>query len=180
MAFGFGVGYAWLQTLMSFRMIPLVNSRHIACVRLMLSMLMTCTFMTSSVCGPMAFKEFHGADPTKWGRRFITHDYKGLLSFLVPLGHDGGWHLHVVSTVCEWVSALSLDSFILTFAREMHLISISSPRVTFVIERLELPTPDTSLPDREYSRQRLTEEIRFSGAGHESFTSNNSSRVVIQ
>ena len=70
MCFGFGVVYAWLQTVMSFKMIPLVNSLKVAHFRLFLSLVMTCTFLTSSVCGPMAFKQFHGADPRKWTREF--------------------------------------------------------------------------------------------------------------
>ena len=71
MCFGFGVVYAWLQTVMSFKMIPHVNSHRVAIVRLLLAMIMTVTFMTSSVCGPMAFKQFHGRDPRKWGRKFF-------------------------------------------------------------------------------------------------------------
>lgn len=71
LAFGFGVLYSWIQTMMSFKMIPLVNTKHVACLRLVLSMIMTCTFATSSVCGPMAFRRFHGKDPTAWNRKFF-------------------------------------------------------------------------------------------------------------
>lgn len=126
MCFGFGVMYAWIQTAMSFKMIPLVNSRGVAVFRAVLATIMTCTFMTSSVCGPMAFKRFQGSDPTRWRP------------------WDGGWDLHITSTVCEWVSAMSLDVFILTYVREMHLISLSSPRVMFVIESLTIPNQDAS------------------------------------
>lgn len=57
-------------------------------------------------------------------------------------GDDGGWDLHIISTISEWISALSLCTFILTYVREMHLISLSSPRVMFVIENLCLPNQD--------------------------------------
>ena len=69
LAFGFGVMYAWSQTYMSFNMIPLVNSKSMAYCRLFLSILMTCTFTTSSICGPMAFRRFNGKDPTNWRRK---------------------------------------------------------------------------------------------------------------
>lgn len=68
MCFGFGVMYSWLQSTMSLKMIPLVNSRRMAHFRLLLSFIMTCTFLTSSVCGPLAFKQFHGSNPRQWRR----------------------------------------------------------------------------------------------------------------
>lgn len=71
LAFGFGVMYAWSQTYMSFKMIRLVNTKSMAFFRLFLSILMTCTFTTSSICGPMAFRQFNGKDPTNWRRKFV-------------------------------------------------------------------------------------------------------------
>ncbi|KAI1295460.1 DNA damage-regulated autophagy modulator protein 2 [Halotydeus destructor] len=117
--FTFGLLFAWLQTIMSFQMIGVVNTVHVARIRMFLSTIMTFSYATSMICGPRAFKEFHGKDPTNW-----HYD-------------DGGWTLHVISTVAEWISALSLDFFILTFVREMHLISLSSPRVMFVIDSIQ-------------------------------------------
>lgn len=112
---------------MSYKMTPLVNSKKMAVFRTFLSVIMTCTFFTATVCGPMAFRRLHpGADPTKWRK------------------HDGGWELHITATICEWVSAMTLDVYILTYVREMHLISLSSPRVMFVIESLSLPTQESS------------------------------------
>ena len=144
LAFGFGVLYSWLQTIMSFKMIPLVNTKHVACLRLVLSMIMTCTFATSSVCGPMAFRRFHGKDPTVWNRKFDRTSFRSWRVTGSNSGNDGGWDLHIASTVCEWISALSLDFFILTFAREFHSISLTSPRVMFVVERLSLPTLESN------------------------------------
>jgi len=139
MAFGFGNLYSWLQTIMSFQMIPIVNTICVARFRLCLSMIMTCTFFMSSICGPMAFKQFNGKDPTNW-------HYE-----------DGGWPLHVVSTIAEWTSAMCLDFYILTFVREMHSISLSSPRVMFVIDSLSVQTPDNS-----YTNDDTVEIIRSS------------------
>ena len=103
MAFGFGTAYCWLQTIMSFRMVPLVNTKEMAFFRLFLSCLMTVTFATSSICGPLAMKSFHGKDPTNWKP------------------DDGAFGLHLVSTVCEWTSAMALDFFVLSYVRELQV-----------------------------------------------------------
>jgi len=134
-AFTFGTLYSWLQTIMSFRMVGVVNGLRVARIRFGLSMVMTCSYMTSMVCGPMAFKQFHGQDPTNWK------------------WDDGGYQLHLTSTVAEWISCLSLDFFIITFVREMHSITLSSPRVTFLIESL-------SGPDNVYNDNDQIEILR--------------------
>lgn len=155
LCFGFGVMYAWMQTFMSFKMIPLVNSRRMAFFRACLSVLMTITFFSAATCGPLAFKKLKpGADPTKWGK------------------HDGGWELHIVATICEWVSAMTLDTYILTFVREMHLISLSSPRVMFVIESLSLPAQESSWTGDMDQSIRPSLVTASSGPG----TNNSSSR----
>lgn len=64
------------------------------------------------------------------------------VSVMIVTGEDGGWDLHIISTICEWTSALSLCTFILTYTREMHCISLSSPRVMFVIENVSIPNQD--------------------------------------
>ncbi|RWS29582.1 transmembrane protein-like protein [Leptotrombidium deliense] len=123
LCFGCGVIYCAMQTWLSFRMVPLVNSIRMARFRLFLTCLMFCTCSASTVLGPYAFSKMKpGRDPTKWQP------------------DDGGYHLHVASSICEWISAMSLDFFILTFVREMHRISISSPRIVILVETLNLPS----------------------------------------
>lgn len=123
---------------------------------------------------------------------------------MTSVGNDGGWDLHIISTVCEWISAFSLDFFILTFAREFHSISLTSPRVMFVVERLSLPTLESNpmnypnydqvrnvsnkRPSVHRNRQRsapshsrssslepLTDPQRQPTGHHESFTTTHSS-----
>lgn len=120
-AFGFGVVYCWLQTIMSFQMHPLVNNRQMAFFRLFLSSLMTVTFVTSSISGPIARSKFHGNDPTNW------HP------------DEGGFGLHLVSTICEWISALALDFYMLTYVRELQVrptLHIAT-HLTFYLKRAE-------------------------------------------
>ncbi len=42
---------------------------------------------------------------------------------------DGGWNLHLVSTVSEWVVALALNAFLLTFVPEFKKVTLDSPKV---------------------------------------------------
>lgn len=55
---------------------------------------------------------FLGKDPTKWYPK------------------DGGWVLHVVSTVSEWMLSACFCLFILSFVNEFRKISLEPPRVS--------------------------------------------------
>lgn len=103
-------------------------------------------------------------------------------------GEDGGWNLHIISTICEWMSALSLCTFILTYVREMHRISLSSPRVTFVIESISIPNQDQAWigdvdqslrPAGQVSQRRLMPAVNSmaSDSVNDSFTSVNNSII---
>lgn len=48
-------------------------------------------------------------DMTKWSRK------------------DGGWELHLVSTISEWVTAISTMTYVLTFSPDFRNISLSEP-----------------------------------------------------
>lgn len=110
-AFGFGLIYCIIQTKLSYNMYPIVKSGLIlARCRLALTILLAVTFITSSVFGPISIKYFHGTDTTNWKPS------------------DGGYLYHVISSICEWISALSIDFFILSFAHEFKFMSISSPK----------------------------------------------------
>ncbi len=103
LAFGFGTIYCWIQTIMSFSMYPLVNTKAMAIFRFSLSSLMTCTFITTCICGPMAMQYFNGKDPTNWRP------------------DDGGFGLHLTSTICEWITAMSIDFFVLSYVTELQV-----------------------------------------------------------
>ena len=116
-AFTFSQQYMWFQSLLSFQMLD-INSARTAKYRLLLSCTMTCSYITHLVCARMAHVDFDGLDRTHWSPT------------------DGGYNLHVISAVAEWISMLCISFFILTFVREMQLISLSCPRVTFFVESL--------------------------------------------
>lgn len=43
--------------------------------------------------------------------------------------NDGGWELHVASTISEWIVAVCFCLYILTFYSEFSEISFSHPQV---------------------------------------------------
>lgn len=42
---------------------------------------------------------------------------------------DGGWGLHIASTVSEWIMALAFDVFIITYVPEFKQVTLDSPKV---------------------------------------------------
>ncbi|XP_053212159.1 DNA damage-regulated autophagy modulator protein 2-like [Panonychus citri] len=118
--FGCGMIYCWIQTWISFKAYPIVNSRSCAIFRFFLCTIMTITFVIQSVCGPLAFKFYDGDNPRKWTIK------------------DGGYWLHISASIAEWIMALSLDIFIGTYITEMRKISMSSPKVLFLVENVNI------------------------------------------
>ena len=129
LCFGGGLIYCWIQTWMSFRTCPLVNSRFMAQIRFTITFIMTISFLILFSLGPYSQLLFKGNDIRKWHPE------------------DGGYLFHVISTIAEWICALSLDIFISTFIREMQKISLSSPKILFVnvnINSISSPYPYSS------------------------------------
>lgn len=111
LAFGLGLIYCATQTRLSYHMYPIMSSGlKVARCRLVLTIILGITFITSSVLGPISIAHFHGTDTTNWKPE------------------DGGYLYHVISSICEWISAMSIDFFILSFAHEFKYMSISSPK----------------------------------------------------
>ncbi|XP_077560230.1 DNA damage-regulated autophagy modulator protein 1-like [Haemaphysalis longicornis] len=108
--------YTWVNTVMSFRMHPLVNTRAMAFLRLFLSLVATVAFVSTAITAPMSIHRFHGKDRTKWRPE------------------DGGYHLHVASTASEWVLVFAVDVYLLTFVKELRSICLISPKVQFLTE----------------------------------------------
>lgn len=109
--FGFGMIYFAAQTRLSYYMQSIVQSGLLlARCRLILTCILAVTFAISSVFGALSIKYFHGTDLTKWHPK------------------DGGYIYHVISSTCEWISVMSMDLYILSFAHEFKFMSISSPK----------------------------------------------------
>lgn len=108
---GLGLIYCCIQTRLSYYMMHLIKSGlMLARIRLALTVLLAINFTVSTILGPIALSQFDGTDLTMWKST------------------DRGYVLHLISAICEWISALSLSFYILTYSHEFKYMSISSPR----------------------------------------------------
>lgn len=123
---GFGLIYCVAQTRLSYYMYPIVQSGlFVARYRLALTIILAITFIISTVFGPIARVYFHGTDTVNWKPS------------------DGGYIYHVISSVSEWISVMSLNFFILNFAHEFKFMSISSPKF-YMISTMPVPAESES------------------------------------
>ncbi|XP_076667857.1 DNA damage-regulated autophagy modulator protein 1-like isoform X1 [Andrena cerasifolii] len=111
LCFGGGTAYFWTQAVCSFYLHPLGCSLRLAHLRTALSIFSTVCFVVTVVTGVLSHLAYKGTNPRKW--------YK----------EDGGWELHVASTVTEWLCAAAFCVYILTFTDEFRDVKISHPKV---------------------------------------------------
>ncbi|KDR23377.1 hypothetical protein L798_05340, partial [Zootermopsis nevadensis] len=121
LCFGLGTVYIWFQAVCSYYLHPLANSIAMAHARVVLAMVCTIFFILLSITGVISHLQFHGKDPRKW------------------YPEDGGWEMHVASTVSEWIVATSFCIYILSFVREFQIINIEEPEVCIIIMMLRSP-----------------------------------------
>lgn len=113
LCFGGGTAYFWIQAICSFYLHPLGCTLRLAHLRTALSIFCTICFFVIFITGILARLAYKGTNPRKW--------YK----------EDGGWELHVVSTITEWLCAMAFCVYILTFTEEFRDIRISHPKVIY-------------------------------------------------
>lgn len=118
LCFGGGTAYFWTQAVCSFYLHPSGCSLRLAHFRTALSTFCTVCFFVIVITGVLAHFAYKGTNPRKW--------YK----------EDGGWELHVASTVTEWLCAMAFCAYILTFTEEFRDIRISPPKVICSMHRL--------------------------------------------
>ena len=117
LCFGSGVLWLWCLVYLTLGLHPVHSSRLLLSCRVLACALNSATFVVMLICGEVARASFHGDDPTKWGPG------------------DGGWSFHIVSTVSEWLMALSLDLAILSLVPEFRQLEFEDPRIIVNIER---------------------------------------------
>uniref|UniRef100_T1JKQ3 CWH43-like N-terminal domain-containing protein n=1 Tax=Strigamia maritima TaxID=126957 RepID=T1JKQ3_STRMM len=131
LSFGPGTLYLWTNAVLSYLVTPVINTRRMAHIRVVMSIISTSAFLITCIASPLSMAQFHGKDRTKW------------------FPEDGGFTLHVVATAAEWILAITFDAFILTFVKEFQRITVATPQVYLQIEELRTPIPveSTSVED---------------------------------
>ncbi|XP_078053796.1 DNA damage-regulated autophagy modulator protein 2-like isoform X1 [Augochlora pura] len=120
LCFGGGTAYFWTQAVCTFYLHPLGCSLRLAHLRTGLSIFCTVCFFVTLITGVLSHLVYKGTNPRKW--------YK----------EDGGWELHVASTVTEWICAIAFCIYLLTFTDEFRDLKISHPTVICVPSRARL------------------------------------------
>lgn len=140
--FSSGLLYCILQTWMSYKMHPLVNTRAVAHYRLVLTCIMFCSFVIALVLGPIAISRFHGPDRSRWRPE------------------DGGYFLHMIAAINEWITAFCLNFFLLSYTGEMLKISVSSPKIFIVVDNMNLMNDRSDNETALYQNEGQVEVVR--------------------
>ncbi|ELU15811.1 hypothetical protein CAPTEDRAFT_183312 [Capitella teleta] len=115
LAFGIGTVYCWLTSALSYKMCPSVSSRLTCHIRVLISSFTSVAFIITFTLDGIAKRYFHGNDPRKW------------------YPSDGGWSEHLVSTVSEWLMAIAMLMFFLTFVGEFKSIHVGEPPLVIIV-----------------------------------------------
>lgn len=120
LCFGGGTAYFWTQAVCTFYLHPLGCSLRLAHVRTALSTFCTVCFVVTLITGVLARLAYKGTNPRKWYRE------------------DGGWELHVASTITEWLCAGAFAVYILTFSEEFRDVKVIHPKIVCTLSRARL------------------------------------------
>lgn len=118
--FSSGVIYSWLQTWITFKSYPHLNTKMMCYVRSVLCLIMIITFNLCFWLGPEAMKHFTGSNPRKWRK------------------DQGGYYLHLIASLSEWITAICLDIFIGSFTFDMKRLVMTSPSVLFLTDDISI------------------------------------------
>ncbi|EDW43919.1 GM19194 [Drosophila sechellia] len=102
------------NALISYLIFPMSGTRINAHLRLGMSVVCTILFILLAVTGVMSHILFKGQNPRKW------------------YPSDGGWYLHVVSSISEWIIATIFSFYILSFTNEFRDVSLSHPQIALM------------------------------------------------
>lgn len=110
--FGGGAIYCWFQSYLSARMLQCgMNTRRLCLLRIILTVMATVFFVAFLILfyfSTIKWKDGHNSNHNyaTWGPG------------------DGGYALHVIASVCEWLCAVSLLLFFISFTREFNKVKI--------------------------------------------------------
>jgi len=135
LCFGLGLIWIWCCVLTSYYLYPMTTTKSMLMLRMILAIVNSTAFVLMSVAAEVARYYYHGQDPTKWDP------------------DDGGWSWHVVSTVSEWIMALTLDLTILSLVLEFKKIGLDEPRIIVHVDTVNsfLDIENSDFPDNSRS-----------------------------
>ncbi|XP_030632841.1 DNA damage-regulated autophagy modulator protein 2b [Chanos chanos] len=109
LTFGVGALYILVQTVLSYRMQPLIHGKSIFWARLSIGLWTSASIISMFVSSVIMYSSLPGIDVSK-----KLHWNPG----------ETGYTAHIVSTISEWSLALSFISFFLTYVRDFKKINL--------------------------------------------------------
>ncbi|KDR23378.1 DNA damage-regulated autophagy modulator protein 2, partial [Zootermopsis nevadensis] len=118
LCFGAGTIYFSLQLWISYK-VPGLTSKRLLLTRAILVGICILTTISTVVTATLALSEYRGStnNPQKWNPE------------------DGGWELHLVSTISEWILVITYCILILSFVPEFYDLEFEAPVITFKNKR---------------------------------------------
>ncbi|XP_050299806.1 DNA damage-regulated autophagy modulator protein 2-like [Anthonomus grandis grandis] len=105
--------YLCIQSLIYIKISPVIGQRKLTLVRIVLSIVSLVAFLVFQITAFLAYGQFTGNDITKW------HE------------EDGGFKLHQISTISEWIVAFCIMTYISLFKEEFQNIVVQPLSIEF-------------------------------------------------
>lgn len=135
---GFGVVYAFLQTSLSYHMNPDYNGLKICRIRLVISFVAFIAMVITFISATISRIQLKGhIDKTKWSPE------------------DGGFAAHIVSTISEWITAVTFLMFFFTFIRDFQKIKLGIV-ATVLVRHLDVEPEDDHMVHADERRPLLS------------------------
>ncbi|KAL8561934.1 hypothetical protein ACOMHN_001260 [Nucella lapillus] len=106
-----GMIYCFLQTAMSYHMCPMYNGLYICRARLTIALVSLVCLVVTIISAAIALKDWKSIDIADKDKFKWSPD-------------QPGYPAHVVSTVGEWLTAITFLSFFFTYVREFHKFNL--------------------------------------------------------
>ncbi|ENN74856.1 DNA damage-regulated autophagy modulator protein 2 isoform X1 [Dendroctonus ponderosae] len=106
LTFGVGSLYISFQCYVYIKISPVIGQRKLTMFRILLSLVSAIGFIVCTVTAFRSYGEFKGKDVTKWQKE------------------DGGFQVHQISTITEWITASSIIIYISLFYEEFKRITV--------------------------------------------------------
>lgn len=112
LAFGLGLCYGWLMTLISYSLYPVESHMFVCHLRLAISVVTTVSFFMCTIFTVLAHQ-----------RRNMWSSHHHWMP------DDGGYEEHLVATTSEWVMAICVLIYLVTYAHEFESYALTHPQL---------------------------------------------------
>ncbi|XP_050510017.1 DNA damage-regulated autophagy modulator protein 2-like [Diabrotica virgifera virgifera] len=140
MCFGFGSIYLCMQTSIYLAITPVIGQMVLTKIRIVISALSVITFIIFFISAMVSYTQFKGTSYLHW-------KYE-----------DGGYELHLISSVTEWLCAASIMTYVMLFKKEFEHTVVHEPIIdTGLIKpnnQLKRTASNTTTEEKKVNRRK--------------------------